>query len=117
MIKIDKISIGLSSKPVIIAEMSGNHNQSLDRALKIVEAAASAGATGNERRWVHPRTGVWACPDALMDAKAAARLCGRPRDSQRLRGRLPPRTQRRPAPDNASGARAGPASEPRHVGL
>ena len=44
MIKIDKISIGLSSKPVIIAEMSGNHNQSLDRALKIVEAAASAGA-------------------------------------------------------------------------
>ena len=44
MIKIDKVSIGLSSKPVIIAEMSGNHNQSLDRALKIVEAAASAGA-------------------------------------------------------------------------
>ena len=43
MIKIDKINIGLNSKPVIIAEMSGNHNQSLDRALKIVEAAASTG--------------------------------------------------------------------------
>ncbi len=30
-------------KPFIIAEMSGNHNQSLERALTIVEAAASCG--------------------------------------------------------------------------
>lgn len=29
--------------PFIIAEMSGNHNQSLERALKIIEAAASCG--------------------------------------------------------------------------
>ena len=31
--------------PFIIAEMSGNHNQSLDRALKIIDAAADAGAS------------------------------------------------------------------------
>jgi len=36
--------VGLNAKPFIIAEMSGNHNQSLDRALAIVDAAAEAGA-------------------------------------------------------------------------
>lgn len=36
--------IGPTHKPFIIAEMSGNHNQSLDRALEIVDAAAEAGA-------------------------------------------------------------------------
>jgi pseudaminic acid synthase len=37
-------TIGKAQPPFIIAEMSGNHNQSLDRALKIVQAAAEAGA-------------------------------------------------------------------------
>ena len=37
-------SIGADSPPFVIAEMSGNHNQSLDRALSIVDAAAESGA-------------------------------------------------------------------------
>ncbi len=36
--------VGENHPPFIIAEMSGNHNQSLERALQIVEAAAKAGA-------------------------------------------------------------------------
>src|ERR1039457_2869581 len=37
-------AIGLRHPPFVIAEMSGNHNQSLERALEIVEAAAKSGA-------------------------------------------------------------------------
>ncbi len=42
-IKLGERLIGNSHKPFIIAEMSGNHNQSLDRAIAIVDAAADAG--------------------------------------------------------------------------
>jgi N-acetylneuraminate synthase len=41
---IGKRSIGVDHPPFVIAEMSGNHNQSLDRALRMVEVAAEAGA-------------------------------------------------------------------------
>lgn len=36
--------IGRAHRPFVIAEMSGNHNQSLERALAIVDAAAKTGA-------------------------------------------------------------------------
>jgi N-acetylneuraminate synthase len=42
--KLGNREIGFGCPPFIIAEMSGNHNQSLERALAIVEAAAKAGA-------------------------------------------------------------------------
>lgn len=37
-------NIGPNYKPFIIAEMSGNHNQSLERAIEITKAAAKSGA-------------------------------------------------------------------------
>lgn len=40
---LDLLKVGIQNKPVIIAEMSGNHNHSLERALVIVELAAKAG--------------------------------------------------------------------------
>ncbi len=42
--KIGERTIGDGHPPIIIAEMSANHNQSLDRALEMVDAAAQAGA-------------------------------------------------------------------------
>lgn len=36
--------IGAGHPPFVIAEMSGNHNQSLDRALELVDAASDSGA-------------------------------------------------------------------------
>lgn len=44
MIKIGNIEVGVHHAPFVIAEMSGNHNQSLARALEIVEAVAKSGA-------------------------------------------------------------------------
>lgn len=43
-IRIAERLVGRDQFPFIIAEMSGNHNQSLERALEIVDAAAKTGA-------------------------------------------------------------------------
>lgn len=44
MITINSRRVGAGQAPLIIAEMSGNHNQSLERALETVEAVARTGA-------------------------------------------------------------------------
>jgi len=42
--QIGRLPVGPGHPPVIVAEVSGNHNGSLDRALQIVDAIAAAGA-------------------------------------------------------------------------
>ena len=54
--KIGKRSIGLNYEPFVVAEMSGNHNQSLERALQIVELAAKSGAHGIKLQTYTPDT-------------------------------------------------------------
>lgn len=55
-IKIADRFIGRDCAPFVIAEMSGNHNQSLDRALGIVDAAARSGAHGLKIQTYTPDT-------------------------------------------------------------
>lgn len=42
--KIGTRNVGIGERPYLIAEMSGNHNQSLARALELVDTAAASGA-------------------------------------------------------------------------
>lgn len=56
MIKIGNKEIGRNAKPFIIAEMSGNHNQSLERALQLVDLAAEAGADALKLQTYTPDT-------------------------------------------------------------
>ena len=54
--KINKYDIGQSYPPFIIAEMSGNHNHSLEQAIRIVEAAAASGVQALKIQTYRPET-------------------------------------------------------------
>ncbi|PID02597.1 pseudaminic acid synthase [Sporosarcina sp. P2] len=56
MIHIAGREIGVQAKPFIIAEMSGNHNQSLERALHLVDLAAEAGVDAVKLQTYTPDT-------------------------------------------------------------
>lgn len=55
-LKIGSVHIGQGYPPFIIAEMSGNHNHSLDQALDIVRAAKRSGATAIKLQTYLPQT-------------------------------------------------------------
>jgi N-acetylneuraminate synthase len=55
-IKIADQTIGRDHEPFVIAEMSGNHNRSLERALKIVDAVAESGAQALKLQTYTPDT-------------------------------------------------------------
>ncbi len=54
--KIGDFLVGRNSPPFIIAEMSGNHNQSLERALHIVDKAAESGVHAIKLQTYKPDT-------------------------------------------------------------
>jgi len=55
-LQIEKQKIGAGEPPFIIAEMSGNHNHSLERALEIVDAAAKCGVSALKLQTYTPDT-------------------------------------------------------------
>ena len=55
-IKIGSRLIGKEQEPFIIAEMSGNHNQSLEKALEIVDSVAESGASALKLQTYTPDT-------------------------------------------------------------
>lgn len=55
-IQINKQSIGEQHKPYLIAELSGNHNNSFEHAIKLIDAAKSAGADAVKLQTFTPDT-------------------------------------------------------------
>jgi len=55
-VRIGKHTIGPGHRPFVIAEMSGNHNGDLDRALAIVDAVAASGAQALKLQTYRPDT-------------------------------------------------------------
>ena len=71
---INNVKIGKTQKPFVIAEMSGNHTQSLERALEIVEAAAKSGAHAIKLQTYTPDTMTINASGGLFDINDAKSL-------------------------------------------
>lgn len=56
IINIDGVNIGSGHPPYVIAEMSANHNGSIDNAFKIIDAAKSSGANAVKLQTYKPDT-------------------------------------------------------------
>ncbi|GEO04644.1 sialic acid synthase [Adhaeribacter aerolatus] len=67
IINIGNYQVGIGQQPFIIAEMSGNHNQSLEKALAIVDAAAEAGAHALKLQTYTPDTMTIAGAHTIQD--------------------------------------------------
>jgi pseudaminic acid synthase len=73
-IRIADFTISAGSRPFIIAEMSGNHNQSLERALAIVDAASEAGAHAIKLQTYTPDTMTIDIKGGLFDINDSSSL-------------------------------------------
>lgn len=69
-IKIGKHIISESGPAYIVAEMSGNHNMSLDRAKEIIKAASLAGADAVKIQTYTPDTITIDCDDDIFKAQS-----------------------------------------------
>jgi len=72
--QIADFNIGRDNKPFIIAEMSGNHNSSIDRAFKIIETAAACGAHAIKLQTYTADTITIDCRGGLFDIKDESSL-------------------------------------------
>ena len=103
-IKIGNHLVGPDHRPFVIAEMSGNHNGDLDRALAIVDAVAASGAQALKLQTYTPDTITIDVDAPRVPDLVGARPVGRARTSTSSTSR---RTRRGSGTSRSS---SGPAS-------